>query len=633
MTAGPGYPMLALVLLCCLTSSTVGANKALKRTTEEEGAPRTTGTQLKNYVLEVLSGMRVRNVVVITSPSFDAENHNNPAKFRNKTAKEESFTWESVNWKFLYGRGPLFKSETATLVLGPAAWAARSAIEVVSRAVLGRWDSLLVVPVGEASAIHELPQHVQLGTRVAVIQELPRREKDKKQLACSGVVKEARLVGPRQYALTSVGCWRSGELSLEPHFLRPINSFMGSALRAGTLKGIQDVIVKRDGDKITYDGVFGSFLMQILNNLNVSLELEDYLAVGGLEPDGKPEGLLGAMYTRSIDMCAVILSMIQARAQVIDYSICIVLYSAKFMTKLPQPMVEQFLLFKIYTWQVWCTILGFLCFSSIVSTILWGRLDGENTLPWTSTKYIRHAFTATFKTQVYMGSSHLPKSSPGRIVMTCTWLVVIMVVSVYNGHLTAFLSIPRMSKVPNTVREMIEMGYDMSISRGYSQYYKMKSSPIEEHQYILQTARFRQDVGLTPDQKYITEVLTEPVALLVSIVAITGIQDANSETVGAEQVCRLKSGTEPLFTQYGGIAYPQNSPLKEVIDAQLSRASSSALIKYPPPKCRSDIQIEKEKEPLGLVIVSGVLVLWTVGIALSMLVFLVEIIFHASTSD
>lgn len=33
-----------------------------------------------------------------------------------------------------------------------------------------------MVPVGEASNIQELPQHVQLGTRVAVIQQLPHRD-------------------------------------------------------------------------------------------------------------------------------------------------------------------------------------------------------------------------------------------------------------------------------------------------------------------------------------------------------------------------------------------------------------------------------------------------------------------------
>ncbi|XP_037804203.1 glutamate receptor 2-like [Penaeus monodon] len=600
--------------------------------------------------------MLVKNVVIITSQSFDvndvmasmwqqgltaeifrvsqnAGQSSNPAKVLNKTAKEESFTWDSVNWKFLYGRAPLQRLETATLVLGPATWAARSAIEVVSRFVLGRWDSLLVVPVGEASDIYELPKHIDLGTRVAVIQQLPRREQDEKQQRCSGTVKEARLVGPRRYALKSVGCWRNGELSLEPHFLRPINSFMGSTLTAGTLKGIQDVIIKHDGDKVVYDGVLGSFLMHITANLNISLEFSEYATVGGLEPDGTATGLLGGLYTRSFDFCGVIISMLPTRAQLIDYSFCFVMYAAKFITKLPQPIVDQFLLFKIFRWQVWCTILGFLCLYSIILTIVWGILEGENTLPWTSTKHIRNAVTATFKASIYMGSSHLPKSFSARIIMTCTWLVMIMVVTVYSGNLTAFLSIPRMSRVPNTVREMIEMGYDMSIGKGYSQYNIMKSSPIEDHQYIFRTARFRQDVGLTPEKKIVQEVLTEPVAILVSIVALTEVQDMNAETVGAELVCRLKAGTEPLYFQYGSIAYPQNSPLREVMDKQLIMAFSAALVTYPPPKCRSDIQVEKEKEPLGIVIVSGVLAVWAVGIVLSILLFLVEIIFYASTSD
>lgn len=45
-----------------------------------------------------------------------------------------------------------------------------------------------MVPVGEASDIYELPKHIDLGTRVAVIQQLPRREQVDERAVCTIIV-------------------------------------------------------------------------------------------------------------------------------------------------------------------------------------------------------------------------------------------------------------------------------------------------------------------------------------------------------------------------------------------------------------------------------------------------------------
>lgn len=73
-----------------------------------------------------------------------------------------------------------------------------------------------------------------------------------------------------------------------------------------------------------------------------------------------------------------------------------------------------------------------------------------------------------------IGSKELPHNAAGRLVLTGMWLVVIILVALYNGSLTAFLSIPRVERVPQTVRQLIDMGYTLSINNVFSQYVKFK---------------------------------------------------------------------------------------------------------------------------------------------------------------
>lgn len=80
--------------------------------------------------------------------------------------------------------------------------------------------------------------------------------------------------------------------------------------------------------------------------------------------------------------------------------------------------------------------------------------------------------------RLYIASVRLPRHSAGRLVLISCWVVVVVLVAVYRGNLTAFLSIPMVASPPTTIQELLDMGYTLSISRGYSQYHKMKVGRI-----------------------------------------------------------------------------------------------------------------------------------------------------------
>ncbi|KAK8395454.1 hypothetical protein O3P69_006246 [Scylla paramamosain] len=250
----------------------------------------------------------------------------------------------------------------------------------------------------------------------------------------------------------------------------------------------------------------------------------------------------------------------------------------------------------------------------------------------------------------------------GWLVLISSWVVVVVLVAVYRGNLTAFLSIPMVASPPTTIQELLDMGYTLSVSRGYSQYHKMKTSPIMHHLEAFKRAELRQDQGILPKEEYITRLQTQPLALLVTVMAVPLVMDKYAETRGAERVCTLQMSSEKLFLEIGGLAFPKNSPIKYLFDqhcyALRSRDTSCFLLytqgvrlddsgdipvflrsrRYginwiratkkghiPDAACVTPRLGNDELKPLGLPKVGGLLAAWVTGVLIAVVTFLLEV--------
>lgn len=78
--------------------------------------------------------------------------------------------------------------------------------------------------------------------------------------------------------------------------------------------------------------------------------------------------------------------------------------------------------------------------------------------------YIRQYPVSSFSS---LGSRQSPTSSPGRVVYVCIWAVVIILFAIYSGNLTAFLSKPRVTKPPATIRELVLRDWTISLDKAY----------------------------------------------------------------------------------------------------------------------------------------------------------------------
>ncbi|XP_071537574.1 glutamate receptor ionotropic, delta-1-like [Panulirus ornatus] len=601
--------------------------------------------EMPHLVLATTSVLEVRHLVVVAPDTFGVEEvltgmwaegvtteaHLVPHDLSPgvsgrpwSTSNSGSF-WGQVNWSFLYGRGSrLQRRHMALLVTGPAPWVLDAAIQMMSRGVLGRWDTLLMAPLGDIVQARDLCPHIPLGVRVALMQLHEQQPSQKEDGWCRGVVRQAQMEDGGRYVLRSVGCWREGqELVLREPFLPAVTSLMGATLKTVIVQGFNEVIPEYVGETVVLKGELGQFLNKVRNNVNFTLDLS-YVSGFGVKKNGSFNGAVGVLQRREVDFASASLSVLQERAEVLDFTRWFGMHNTRFLTKMPRLREDHFLLFQIYHWKAWCVIVGFLALASMALGWTW-RPTGVSDV-WTNTKTRHTAITTTLKTAVYMSSVDVPGNTSGRVVLVWTWVVMIVVVAVYRGNLTSFLSIPRVTTPPHTIRQLIDMGYTLSISRGYSQYAKMKTSPIPDHQEVFRKAQFRQDRGILPEDDVIQEAKTKPIALLVTVMAVTILKDKYSDNIGPVKVCSLRSSSEALFLEIGALGFPRNSPIKELFDRQISRIDSTALKLMPKESCVAPRLEGDTSEALGMVKLGGVLVIWASGLFLASLLFLGETI-------
>ncbi|XP_063886428.1 uncharacterized protein LOC135114457 [Scylla paramamosain] len=123
-------------------------------------------------------------------------------------------------------------------------------------------------------------------------------------------------------------------------------------------------------------------------------------------------------------------------------------------------------------------IIFFLVFAAVWTWLLWRcgpsggdersqrlKRDGETIVTaWPS---FMSVLALVFKTIVYQGSSLLPRGSPERAAHVSTWLVVLVLVGVFSGNLTAFLFRPVLSTPPTTIHQLVTRDWTIRLDKAY----------------------------------------------------------------------------------------------------------------------------------------------------------------------
>ncbi|KAG7172610.1 Ionotropic receptor 25a-like 2 [Homarus americanus] len=532
---------------------------------------------------------------------------------------------------------------------------------------------LLLHPTSGSIPEKSLVPHLRLAAKLLVLEwHLPApslgKSSETDRGSCLAPVKQARLLPGGTYTLKTAGCWYSNNRGLVLHdsLLLAVDTLHGAVITVVIVKNfIEAVRVGPQGQFLV--GYLGKVVNALATSLGFRFIIMDGSSFGSKTINGSYDGVVGHIERKEGDLGLASLSINYNRYQAIDYTSWLEYHPTLFLTRGPRYLKDPLGVFKLYTWQAWSAIAAFLIFSASFLWLFWScgpssgyRLcpsvsqgQGEETL---SSQYENRqhmedetvsffsVLTTILKAIVFQGSCHPPRSSTGRLVYVCMWMVVIIVFGVYSGNLTAFLSLPVLSMPPTTIRQLVIRDWTIKLDKAYGSHDLVKA----RHQEIIHWTIFNrswtkpqqrraeergtilENVGATSTSKTnLDELLQMDIAIVMGVTGAYYMMNVNQ---GPDKRCILASSQEAMAKEYAALAVPKRSLLKPIFDNKLRWMRQMGVIhKYYEDsfgvKCHREKTTSSEPAAMTLNQLLGVFYVWTGGVAVSCCIFLCELCF------
>ncbi|ROT62154.1 hypothetical protein C7M84_020013 [Penaeus vannamei] len=154
-------------------------------------------------------------------------------------------------------------------------------------------------------------------------------------------------------------------------------------------------------------------------------------------------------------------------------------------------------------------------------------------------------------------------------------VVLVVILVVYSGNLTAFLSMPHVDRPPSTIHDIVTMGWTITLNKAYGSHDLVKvisnlsETQTEDYQILYQRALRRgmvkenQGVQRTYD---IDQIRDEDIAY---VMGKTGADVITNREMSDERQCTLDYGREAIGEAFSAMAFPKMSLIKPYFDAKL----------------------------------------------------------------
>ncbi|XP_063591441.1 glutamate receptor-like [Penaeus indicus] len=473
--------------------------------------------------------------------------------------------------------------------------------------LLGPGNILLLHPTSGSVAGHSMTPHLRLAAKVVVL-EWSRWDVK----GCEGIVRQAELAARGMYMLRSVGCWdKSGRgLKLRKPLLPAVTDLKGAEVTVVIVKDFIEAI--RVGPRRSYlVGFLGHVVNTLAASANFRYAIMEGSGFGNVVANGSYDGVVGHIERKEGDLGLASLSITYHRLLSIDYTTWTMFDPMIFLTRAPSIINDPLILFKLYTWQ---------------SIRIINKRESSSLAGFASILFL------VLRTAVYQGSRQPPTSSPGRVVYVCIWAVVIILFAIYSGNLTAFLSKPRVTKPPATIRELVLRDWTISLDKAYGAHDIVKATKTEDYQILYQRANergaIRENEGAQGESRTdVSELENEDIAI---VMGATGAYYMMNKNKAEDRRCRLTYGTEAIAKKFSALALPKMSLLKPIFDRKIMWMRQMGVVGklYDSSfgvKCfREDLNSGKLK-PMALGQLIGVLYMWLGGMIVASLVFVFEV--------
>ncbi|XP_078659249.1 glutamate receptor ionotropic, delta-1-like [Branchiostoma floridae x Branchiostoma belcheri] len=433
----------------------------------------------------------------------------------------------------------------------------------------------------------------------------------------------------------AIGTWNvEGGLNLtEPAFTREIHSFENTTLTVVTLA--EKPFIFKD---ITEDGppAFRGFLIDVLNELKTQLkfsytifETPDQKYGAKNDDTGEWNGMVGQLVQKRAHIAVSALTITSEREDVVDFTKPYMDYGATILLKKPEQKYNVFAFLEPFNFQVWACILGSILIVGFILYIL-NRISPYSSFgtdePDADAFNLSNSVWFAYGSLVQQGGEANPRASSGRMLSGFWWFFTLIMISTYTANLAAFLTVTRMD---TPVRSVDDLAAQTSMPYGTvedsSLYTFFKASSIGVYERMWDFMNNSNTFATTVEDGY-AKVLSEDYAFIWENPSLDYLKLTN---------CDYTTIGRPFNMKGYGIALQEGMSLRDQLSISILKMQESGKMdelkgKWWPTEnanCPAESSSQQSKaSELGLNSVAGVFYVLALGVGISIVIVLIEII-------
>lgn len=375
---------------------------------------------------------------------------------------------------------------------------------------------------------------------------------------------------PRYSPPRLIHSWRNQAFQKERlRFTRKDMDLWNSVLRVSTFHHPPSVVFDYgdNGRVVRRLGVDMQLVETLARARNFTVEFHEvsHDELWGYElANGTWVGLVGQVHHEMVDLGTCNLFLETHRAKLVDYSTPYNFERGCFVTPSPMPLNNWRSPMLPFTWSTWVAIGA--------SLVLGGAL--LRLVVAFSSSSEPHEFTSFSFAYLYVLGSlasrtlHLtPHGPPLRAYVGVVWLAALILATAYSANLVAFLSVTQMSAPINTLQQLAESGLRLG---GHAFWKTQFGASIDP---IVRSFVDRLEAHVDLDALFY-QVSAGKFALIENrqyLETASAVHNSRGRSV-------LRIVPQCLLTYSIGLAFPQNSPLSELLNPLILRVVEAGLV-------------------------------------------------------
>ncbi|XP_042858447.1 glutamate receptor ionotropic, delta-1-like [Penaeus japonicus] len=295
--------------------------------------------------------------------------------------------------------------------------------------------------------------------------------------------------------------------------------------------------------------------------------------------NGSFNRMVGMVQSHWMDVAMATITITQIRETVIDFTHAF--YEEPTAILIPPPREQNnFLAFlQPFTWQVWTLILVSILVVGPLTGVLVNAVDLPVLYPHrqesSSRTLVRYVWDCAFC--LTSQGNDMRQSEPARILSAFWWVYCIIIIYTYNGTLIAFLTIPRLTNLINSLDELANQRDVLWTYRSNSAHEMLFANAPAPGTYnrIGKLLSERPDLLVKTDQDGVEAVLGGHIAFIKERSWLDFAMEADYLTT---KQCRLSLVNHYFFSAGYGWALQSESPFLRLFNAEFLKMAQSGLL-------------------------------------------------------